>query len=131
MIITAPTHALEDTLRLVAAQFGKYGSISEMPQTAHQVFAKMTHYSVCYEATDSTIIAHRAVFEVSTGEISVVGNCDSQCLNHFYAQLPDNCDEQPEDLEWRGFELGKMYGSADAIIEQSYGLTATKLAANV
>ena len=52
VIITAPTHAPDDTARLVAAQFGKYGSISEIPQSAHQVFAKTTHYSVCYEATD-------------------------------------------------------------------------------
>ena len=117
MIITAPTHAPDDTVRLVAAQFGKYGSISETPQTAHQVFAKTTHYYVCYEAADSAVIAHGAVFEASTGEISVVGNLDSQCLDHLYAQLPDNCDEHPEDPErWR-FKLGKMYGSTIAITE--------------
>ena len=77
MIITAPTHAPDDTVRLVAARFGKYGFISEIPQTAHQLVAKTTHHSVCCEATDSAVIAHGAVFEVSTGEISVVGNSDS------------------------------------------------------
>ena len=55
-------------MRLVAAQSSKYGSISEMPHTAHQVFAKTTHYFVCCEVTDSVVIAHGAVFEVSTGE---------------------------------------------------------------
>ena len=35
MIIVAPTHAPKDTVQLVAAHFGKYALISEMPQTAH------------------------------------------------------------------------------------------------
>ena len=130
VIITAPTHAPGDTVWLVAAQFGKYGSISEIPQTAHQVFAKTTHYSVCYEATDSAVIAHGAVFEVSMGEITVVGNPDLQCLDHLYAQQPDNSDEHPEDPKWWRFELGKMHGSTDAITEQSYRFTATNLATN-
>ena len=130
VIIIAPTHAPDDTVRLVTAQFGKYGSILEIPQMAHQVFAKTTQYSVCYEATNSVVIAHGVVFEVSTGEISVVGNPNSQRLDHLYTQLPDNCDEHPEDSEWWRFKLGKMYGSTDAITEQTYRLTATNLAAN-
>ena len=51
---------------------------------------------------------------------TVVGNPNSHHLNHLYTQLPDKPDEHPEDPEWWRFELGKMYGSADAITEQSY-----------
>ena len=60
----------------------------------------------------------------------MVGNPVPQHLDHLYAQLTDNSDEHPEDPEWWRFELGKIYGSMDAITEQSYRLTATNLAAN-
>ena len=60
----------------------------------------------------------------------MVGNRDSKRLDHLYAQLPNNSDEHPEDPEWWRFGLGKMYGSMDAITEQSYQLTATNLATN-
>ena len=103
VIITAPTHPPVDTMRLVATQFGKYGSLSELPQTAHQVFAKTTHYYVCYEVVDSAVIAHGAIFEVSMGEFSVVGNPNSKRLAHLYAQLPDKSDEHPEDPQWWRF----------------------------
>ena len=61
----------------------------------------------------------------------MVGNPNSQRLDHLYAQLPDNSDEHPENPQWWRFELGKMYGSTDAITEQSYRWTATNLAAKI
>ena len=123
VVIFAPSAIPMDSIRMCLAQFGHFVSLS----TAHAGQPRMVAFRVAYKFRESAVLAHEMVFEIATGEVWIHGQDDATLLQCISAQLTA-VDEEPEENDWWRFELGKLYGSQEAIESEHNRLTLGNLA---
>ena len=73
------------------------------------------------------VLAHEMVFEIATGEVWIHGQDDAALLERISAHLAA-VNEETEESDWWRFELGKLYGSEEAMDSEHNRLTLGNLA---
>ena len=78
---------------------------------------------------ESGVLAHDMVFEIATGHVWIHGHKDGALLQKMAQQVPvPPGDEHLEEEDWWRFELGKLYGSQEAVDHEHNRLTMGNLA---
>ena len=87
----------------------------------------MVAFGVTYKFCESAVLAHEMVFEIASGEVWIHGQDDVALLQRISTRLAAVAKESQESDRWRS-QLGKLYGSQEAMESEQNRLTLGNLA---